>query len=141
MEKVVAIYVRISTQLQHLDRQVEELTNYANNLHYKIYNVYKDVITGFQTKEKRLQLLQLIKDAKEGLFELILFSEFSRLGRNQMELNRLINGFHNLDIEMYFHKQNLAIHKKEIDMTTKMILYVLGLISEYEIKLFAEKKY
>lgn len=139
MEKIVAIYVRISTQLQHLDRQVEELTSYANNLHYKIYNVYEDVITGFQTKEKRPQLLQLIKDAKEGLFELILFSEFSRLGRNQMELNRLINGFHNLDIEMYFHKQNLAIHKKEFDINTKMTLYVLGLISEYEIKLFAER--
>lgn len=139
MKKVVAIYVRISTQLQYLDRQIEELTAYANSHQYKIYKVYNDVITGFQSKEKRPQLLELIKDSKKGLFELILFSEFSRLGRNQMELNRLINGFHKLDIELYFAKQNLMIYRKEIDMSTKMTLYVLGLISEYEIKLFAER--
>ncbi len=45
MKDKVAIYCRISTQMQSTDRQEEELLKYAEQNNYKVEDVYVDVVT------------------------------------------------------------------------------------------------
>ena len=49
MKDKVAIYCRISTQMQSTDRQEEELLKYAEQNNYKVEDVYVDVVTVFTT--------------------------------------------------------------------------------------------
>ena len=93
--KKAAIYVRISTQMQHSDRQLEELIAFAENENYEIVEVYKDVLSGFKNEEERPSLAALLKDSVTNKFDVVLFSEFSRLSRKVGDLTNLIEVFQN----------------------------------------------
>jgi DNA invertase Pin-like site-specific DNA recombinase len=48
-----AIYIRVSTQNQHTDRQRTELNSLALSKHYNIIDTYEDIMSGFKNKEDR----------------------------------------------------------------------------------------
>lgn len=137
-EKVVAIYLRVSSHLQTTDRQETELVEYANKFGLKIFKIYKDIISGFTSTSDRVELLNLIYDAKLHKFNMILFSEFTRLGRSQNEIYKLVKGFNSLGIELYFQKQNTTIGS-QIDKTNQLMLTFLSISAESEIQLFVER--
>lgn len=141
MEKKVAIYCRVSTQMQSTDRQESELKEYANKQGYIVTEdcVYVDVISGFSKTEERPQYLRLLADSKKKGINLILFSELTRLGRNSIELQQEIEEFQKKDIALYFQKQNLYVDNNEETLGTKILLSVLAVTCTYEIKLFAER--
>lgn len=72
MKDKVAIYCRISTQMQSTDRQEEELLKYAEQNNYKVEDVYVDVVTGFSVFEERKRYSDLLKAIDEGKIEIIL---------------------------------------------------------------------
>lgn len=78
-----AIYGRVSSHKQHkrgdLDRQIQELKDYAYHNCLEIYKVYKDIGSGLNTKRKGLW--RLIKDAKKQKFSHILITYKDRLTR------------------------------------------------------------
>lgn len=141
MEKKVAIYCRVSTQMQNTDRQELELKEYANKQGYSITEdcVYIDIISGFSKAEERPQYLRLLADSEKKGINLILFSELTRLGRNSIELQQEIEEFQKKDIALYFQKQNLYVDNNEETLGTKILLSVLAVTCTYEIKLFAER--
>jgi DNA invertase Pin-like site-specific DNA recombinase len=134
----VAIYVRISSQLQHTDRQREELIAIAKKKNYEIVEIYSDIMSGFKDNEYRQGLQKLLEDSKQGKFEAILFSEFSRLSRKVNDLGTMIDTFRNQNTKLYFQKQNLWVMEKG-EMMTDMFIYMLGVVSSYEIELFADR--
>jgi len=136
--KKVAIYVRISTQMQHGDRQIEELTAFANNENFDVVKVYKDVLSGFKNEEERPSLYALLEDARTDKFDIVLFSEFSRLSRRVGDLTNLIEVFQDNNKELYFQKQNIWVRAKN-DIGTSILIQVLGVVASYEIELFAER--
>lgn len=136
--KKVAIYVRISTQMQHSDRQEEELTAFAVNENFEVVRIYKDVLSGFKNEEERPSLSSLLEDSKTNQFDIILFSEFSRLSRKVGDLTNLIEVFQNNNKELYFQKQNIWVKQKN-DIGTSILIQVLGVVASYEIELFAER--
>lgn len=136
--KKAAIYVRISTQMQHGDRQEEELTTFASNENYEVVKVYKDVLSGFKNEEERPSLAALLKDSVTNKFDVVLFSEFSRLSRKVGDLTNLIEVFQNNNKEIYFQKQNIWVKQKN-DIGTSILIQVLGVVASYEIELFAER--
>ena len=78
-----AIYGRVSSHKQNkrgdLEHQIHILREYAYNHHLDIYNVYKDVGSGLNSKRKGLW--RLLKDAKTHKFSLILLNYKERLTR------------------------------------------------------------
>jgi DNA invertase Pin-like site-specific DNA recombinase len=133
-----AVYIRISTQQQYVDRQEQDLLNYAEKEGVEIRNVYKDIISGFKKNEDMPELERLKADAKKGLFNIILFSEFTRLSRTVTELNQSIDYFRDHNIDLFFQKQNIWVKKKG-DLGTDILIQVLGVVASYEIELFAER--
>lgn len=138
MARKAAIYVRISTQSQHTDRQKEELIKLAENEGYDVVDTYVDILSGFKDEEHRPELKRLLEDSKQQKFNLVLFSEFSRLSRKVGDLNKMIDTFRENNTELYFQKQNQWVKKKG-DLGTNILIQVLGVVSEYEIDLFKER--
>jgi len=131
-----AIYLRVSTNQQSTDRQENELTQLVKNQGYELYEIYRDVLSGFKDNEERPNLQRLKNDAKENKIDIIYFSEFSRLARNVNELSNLITFFQGTDTDLYFQKQNLLVKSKN-DFVTQILIQVLGVVSSYEIELFS----
>lgn len=122
--KRAAIYIRISTQLQHADRQHEELTAYAKSNNLEVVKIYKDVVSGFKDENEREQLNQLLQDSENNLFDVILFSEFSRLSRKVSDLTKYIEVFQSNSKELFFQKQNIWVKEKN-DLGTTILIQVL----------------
>lgn len=136
--KTCSIYARVSSQSQSSDRQLLDLEAVAEKEGYQIIGIYKDVLSGFKDEEERPELQRLKEDAKKGMFDTILFSEFSRLSRKVSDLTNLIDLFRSYDIELFFQKQNIWV-KGQNDIGTSILIQVLGVVSQYEIELFAER--
>ena len=84
---IVASYCRVSTdkedQANSFEAQQHYFRNYIrSNPDWQLYKIYADEgISGTSTK-KRTQFNQMIADAREGKFEMILTKEVSRFSRN-----------------------------------------------------------
>lgn len=79
-----AVYVRVSTdkeeQKASLKYQKDLFYRYIEEKGWEIFEFYVDVQSG--TTSKREQLQQMIKDAEDKKFDVILAKELSRLARN-----------------------------------------------------------
>lgn len=136
-----AIYIRISTIQQNTDRQYAELEQYAVSKGITITEKYEDQISGFKDEELRPSLAQLIEDAKTDKFDIILFSELSRLSRKTSKTLELINYFRDeCKKELYFQKQNIYITNNKNDLGSELLLSVLSTVSSYEIELASERQ-
>ena len=83
----VVIYARVSTINQNVNRQINELTEYANKENFNILDVITETITG--KKEWKTRRLAEILDVKN--VSGVLIWEFSRLGRNTADVLSIIN--------------------------------------------------
>jgi DNA invertase Pin-like site-specific DNA recombinase len=133
-----AIYVRVSTQTQHTDRQRTELKSLALSKNYNIVDTYEDIMSGFKNEEDRKELNRLKEDAKKGAFSIILISELSRLARKTSLLIDLIEYFKGNQIKVYFQKQNIWVNEKN-NLGGDILLHVLNVFGQYEAELLAER--
>lgn len=82
--KKVAIYVRVSTdkdeQKKSLEMQENMFTDLMAERGWDLFKIYKDIQSG--TTSKRPALQEMIQDAKDKKFDVILAKELSRLARN-----------------------------------------------------------
>ena len=140
MENKTAVYCRISTQIQSSDRQKKELLEYAERYGLVVdeENIYVDVITGYSVGEDRVQYSKMLEDIEKKGIRKILFSELTRLGRNSVELLSEIQRLQDMNIHLYFQKQDLWIKDKQ-DLGSRILLAVLAITTSYEIELFAER--
>ena len=49
-KKLAVAYVRVSSKSQNVDRQVEELTKYAESVNFKLVRCFNDTISGFKSE-------------------------------------------------------------------------------------------
>ena len=129
-----AIYVRISTAQQKTDRQVVELKEYAKSHAITIDedDIFIDVISGFKNGEIRPQYSVLKQKVEAGLYDQILFSEFSRLDRKPFNLLKSIE-YYRKGVHLYFKKQNIWIRDKS-DISTQIMVSVLAVMSHKNTK-------
>lgn len=128
-----AIYVRVSTEEQARDglsitAQIKTLTQYCELYNINIYNIYKDLGLSGKSIEKRESLNELLKDAKNKHFDIVIVWKISRLSRSLKDLLMIIDFFecYNIDFISYSEK---------LDTSTpvgRMTLQLLGSIAEFE---------
>jgi len=92
--KVVA-YSRVSTLLsQDPEHQLHPIRELAKNRGYDLVEEFTDRITGTAPTEKRKALDELVKQARQGRFKIVIIYALDRLGR---DLRHLLNLLHDLD--------------------------------------------
>ena len=88
MMKRAALYIRVSTdeQARHglsLGEQRQDLTEYARQHGYLVYDVYADEgVTARKAISKRLELQRLLDDVRAGAVDIIIFKCLDRWFRN-----------------------------------------------------------
>ena len=126
----VAIYTRISTNHlnQDIDRQIHECRRYCENMGYEIVNEYLD--KGFaRTTRNRPALDELIKDARQRKFKLVISDELSRFAGTPVLLLNLLDELKRFNV-------HLVSVKESIDTSTplgEMVSTMIAAISKMEL--------
>jgi len=129
----VAIYTRVSTSDQNLDMQIKELKEYAKKRNWDIYKIYQDTISGSTTS--RPELDQMMKEANQRKFDILLVWKFDRFARSLQMLVESLNTFNTLGIDFVSYKEN-------IDTTTpmgKLIFHINSAYAEFEREIIRER--
>ena len=131
-----AIYARVSStgDRQSTERQVIDLTYYANRNAMTICKTFEEHISGAKRNEERAVLSECIEYAISNRVDVILFSELSRCGRAVWEVLDTIRILKDNGINAYFQKEGLSLFSadgKENPYLAVMVS-VLGVCAQME---------
>ncbi len=129
----VAAYCRVSTatdaQLESLEAQKSHYENYINSRDdWCFAGVYYDEgITGTKAS-KRPELMRLLADCKAKKIDFVITKSISRFSRNTMDCLEIVRTLLNLNIPVYFEKENINTGSME----SELFLSVLSTMAEGE---------
>ena len=131
-----AIYARVSStgERQSTERQVIDLTDYANKNAMIICKTFEEHISGAKKNHERPVLQECLVYCVEENIDVLLLSELSRLGRNVDEVLANIRYAKENHLNIYFQKEGISIYGtdgKENPYLTIMIA-VLGTCAQME---------
>lgn len=136
---LVAIYLRVSTEDQakegySLELQRDYLEAFAEREGVEAPKIYQDDgISGYSTERPALK--ELLKDAKEKKFDLVLIYKIDRFSRNLKDLLNLVD-------ELFSYGVGFKSATEPFDTTTsagKLMFQQLGSFAEFERNRIAER--
>lgn len=128
MKKAV-IYARYSSDMQReesIDAQVRACTYYAHQYQYDITHVYADRAQSGKRSKNREQFLQMIEDAADRNFDIILVHKLNRFGRNTLEVLEYKNSLEDMGIELISVTERL-----ESTPEGKLMLIIIAGMNEF----------
>jgi DNA invertase Pin-like site-specific DNA recombinase len=128
-----AIYARVSTLDQEPENQLQELRRYCDARGWSAVEYVDRGVSG--SKDRRPSLDQLVADAKRRKFDVLVCWRLDRLGRNLRHLILLLDELHAVGV-------GFVTLGEGIDTTSpsgRLILHVLGAISQFERDRFRER--
>lgn len=103
----VAILVRVSTTKQETDRQVSELSAYAESKGYTVIETCKEEVSGAASEEDRHGLHRVEELARCGAIKKVLVHEVSRLARKNSVAHAFVEMLEELGVSLYWHQQGI----------------------------------
>lgn len=132
----VALYARVSTDLQSVDMQVNDLESVAAKSGWTIVATHIDHgISGGKGRDKRPGLDALWKQVTRREVDMVAAWSVDRLGRSLPHLIALMGEMDAKGCALYLHKQGL-------DTSTpagKMMFQMLGVFAEFERAMIRER--
>lgn len=134
--KQAVIYARVSSigDRQSTERQVRDLTDYADRNGYNVAKIYEEHISGAKRNDERPVLCECLDFAITGNSDVILISELSRLGRNVDEVLANVRRCKDAGLNIYFQKENLSLFNADGSKNPFLNIFisVLGTCAELE---------
>ena len=137
--KSAIIYARTSSSgsvenRQNTERQVIDLTDFANRNAMTICKTFEEHISGAKRNEERAVLSECIEYAVSNRVDVILFSELSRCGRAVCEVLDTIRTLKDNGINAYFQKEGLSLFSEDgsENVYLAVMLSVLCVCSQIE---------
>ena len=135
MKKAV-IYARVSSlgDRQDTQRQVDDLTRYAQANDIEVIRTYTEKVSGAKKRVDRPVLNQCLIDATAQQIDIILVSELSRLGRNVEDVLNNVLYCKNSNINVYFQKEQFSIFQPDGQPHPFLMIFIaiLGTMAEME---------
>lgn len=134
--KIAVIYARVSStnDRQCTQRQIEDLTRFANINEYTIVNVYEEHISGTTRNENRMVLMECLNFCVENKVDCLLLSELSRLGRSTLQVLKSLEMLHEANVSVYI--QNLGLYtlqpNGEVNPIASIMVTVLAEMANIE---------
>ena len=131
----VCFYARVSTdsdvQLNSLDNQLNYYKNYITSNSKWIYvDGYIDYGISGVSVLKRESFKRMIRDAKKGMFDLIITKEVSRFARDLEDSIHYIRELKNSNVGVFFENQNI----NTFDSNSELILNIMFNLAQDESK-------
>ena len=134
--KTAVIYARVSStgERQSTERQVIDLTDYANKNGITICKTFEEHISGAKRNTERAVLSECIEYAISNSIDVVLFSELSRCGRAVWEVLDTIRTLKDNGINAYFQKEGLSLFREDgrESITLAITIAVLSSASQIE---------
>lgn len=134
--KSAVIYCRVSSigDRQNTERQVADLTDYANRNGLEVEQVFEEHISGATKNEDRAILCECLKFCVTNKIDTLLISELSRLGRNVDEVLANVKFCKDNHLNIYFQKENLSLFNADGSKNPFLTIFisVLGTCAEME---------
>ena len=119
-------YIRVSSELQNTDRQLEGI---------KLDKIFTDKLSGKSTK--RPALLEMLDYARDG--DTIIVHSMDRLARNLDDLRQIVKTLTYKQIKVKFIKESLEFTGDDSAMSN-LLLSVMGAFAEFERSLIKERQ-
>lgn len=134
--KTAVIYARVSstTDRQNTDRQVVDLSAYADKNEYQVEKIFTENISGAKKNEERPVLCECLDYCITNKIDTLLISELSRLGRNVDEVLANVRLCKDKHLNIYFQKEALSIFQADGTKNPFLNIFisVLGTCAEME---------
>ncbi len=128
------LYVRVSTDRQvqegySIAAQKENLTNFANNQGWNIFDIYADEGKSAKNIEERPEVKRLIEDIKKKLIDVVVLYKFDRLTRDCKDTEDII------DLIQQFGIQVITLGGGVVDVSTatgRFSVRISGAVAQLE---------
>jgi len=127
----VAIYTRVSTEDQaregySIEVQREYLLDHAKRLGWEVYKIYTDDVSGYVMDRPALN--EMLEDAKQKRFELIITYKLDRFSRKLKDLLNIVD-----ELDSYGVAYKSATEPFDTSTSTgKLMFQQLGSFAEFE---------
>lgn len=131
----VTFYARVSSekdeQLNSLDNQISYYTKFiSDNKYWEYVPGYIDEgISGIST-QKRENFNQMISDARNGMFDLVITKEISRFARNTLDSIKFTRELLNSGVGVFFQNDNI----NTLDEDSELRLSIMSSIAQDELR-------
>ena len=133
------IYARVSSMgdRQSTDRQIEDLTRYAEGKGLEVIRIFQEHISGAKSNHEREVLAECLEFCKAEHPDTLMVTELSRLGRSTVEVLKAVEDLTAAGVNAFILDLNLSTLDEEgrENPVAKMVLTVLALGAEMERKL------
>lgn len=134
--KTAVIYSRVSDSKgrQSTERQRVDLEHYAIRNGYKVIQTYSEQVSGMAKNKNRPILEECISFCIDNHIDTLLLTEVSRLGRNTLEILKMIEILHDNKVNVYIQNLNIEtlLPNKKINPIASIIMTILGELGNIE---------
>ena len=136
------LFVRVSTNSQDYQRQINDLEVFCRQKHYEVVKIIAAKVSGAKTHKDRDDLKELFSAADKKMFDKVVVSEVSRLGRNARDLRETVYYLHERKIPVVFQSlggmESLDERGQET-FVTNIILSIYAELSQEERRMLSAR--
>lgn len=126
-------YIRISTDKQTTENQRYEILKFANVRQLEIDEWVEETISSTKRLDIR-KFGELLQRMKKG--DVLIVSELSRMGRNLMQIMKILHDCMEKDVMVYTVKENYELGN---NINSKVLAFAFGLSAEIERNLISQR--
>lgn len=126
-------YIRVSTDKQTTKNQKFEIKNFSKAKDIIIDEWIEEKISSTKKLDDR-QFGHLLKRMKKG--DILIVSELSRMGRNLMQIMKILHDCMEKDIQVFTCKENYELGN---NINSKVLAFAFGLSAEIERNLISQR--
>jgi DNA invertase Pin-like site-specific DNA recombinase len=126
-------YIRISTDKQTTENQRYEILKFANFRQIEIDEWVEETISSTKRLDIR-KFGELLQRMKKG--DVLIVSELSRMGRNLMQIMKILHDCMEKDVMVYTVKENYELGN---NINSKVLAFAFGLSAEIERNLISQR--
>lgn len=126
-------YIRVSTERQTIENQKFEIQNFVILKNIKIDKWVEEKISSIERLEDR-KFGKLLNKMKKG--DQLIVTELSRMGRNLMQIMKILHDCMEKEIMVYTIKENYELGN---NINSKVLAFAFGLSAEIERNLISQR--
>lgn len=142
MNAKVCLLLRVSSEKQDTDRQLQELTGFCKDRNFQIVRTISSKISGSRSGADRPDLVKLFEAARKKEFSKVLVTEISRLGRKAKDIRSTIDRLHECKVSIVFKNfggiESLGESGNET-FVTNIIISIYAELAQEERKILVER--